>query len=805
MPNRINHNLPMNSANQNVQQTHLLTKANTKHDAIQSASESTNTKLDQFSGAINNAAIGDGTVKLQTYCYGHDVANGQARALKVDANGRLECNVADIELHTGDIALSVDGLETLIGTTNTKLQSDLDFAGQPNSIGDGQNMKRTMNYGHDSAAGQMRPLKVDADGHLQVDILSSAAPAGTATEATLAAAEAHLGNVETAVQLMDDVVTAQNAAHPSKANAVGGRYYTDNTFRDIRVDNIGKVIVDSPAGSDINLRIDAISNGQTQNGDGTGNKPGVMLDAVNTNIISLNNKFVGGQTTSGMATAANQQVVDLTLQGIDTVLGDIQNAQTQNGDGTGNKPGVMLDAINTNTITGNGKIDTTNSRLGTINTSIGSVDTSLGTVITQFRGQTQDGNGGGNKLGVMIDAINTNTITQNGKIDTSNTNLSNISSAYGSNKCNINISSDAVGLATQTTAAVIAGDTTSIDGKITACNTGAVVLAAGSAAIGKLAANSGVDIGDVDVTSISAGSNRIGMVGIKANEAADGSGTERHLLCDTAGHLQVDVISAPTTTVSGTVTANLSATDNAVLDVIAGDTTSIDGKITACNTGAVVLAAGSAAIGKLAANSGVDIGDVDVTSISAGSNRIGMVAIKANEAADGSGTERHLLCDTAGHLQVDILSSALPSGAAGEISNAAIASAAGNILTKSTLATSAEIKELLSGVTVNQATLSAELDTEHYDKIRLFGETSASVGSDIKVFGSNVSGGTYYFLNNSDLQAQTLTVSGLGSVHYVGAQLDNTPRYIKIFNNSGSTNYTFTKLYMVGSGGRVAV
>jgi hypothetical protein len=42
--------------------------------------------------------------------------------------------------------------------------------------------------------------------------------------------------------------------------------------------------------------------------------------------------------------------------------------------------------------------------------------------------------------------------------------------------------------------------------------------------------------------------------------------------------------------------------------------TSIDGKITACNTGAVVLAAGSAAIGKLAANTGVDICDVDVTS-----------------------------------------------------------------------------------------------------------------------------------------------------------------------------------------------
>lgn len=54
-----------------------------------------------------------------------------------------------------------------------------------------------------------------------------------------------------------------------------------------------------------------------------------------------------------------------------------------------------------------------------------------------------------------------------------------------------------------------------LNGKVTACNTGAVVLAAGTASIGKLAANSGVDIGDVDVTSLPAlavGDNAIGRV-----------------------------------------------------------------------------------------------------------------------------------------------------------------------------------------------------------------------------------------------------------------------------------------------------
>lgn len=99
--------------------------------------------------------------------------------------------------------------------------------------------------------------------------------------------------------------------------------------------------------------------------------------------------------------------------------------------------------------------------------------------------------------------------------------------------------------------------------------------------------------------------------------------------------------------VSGTVTAELSATDNAVLDTIDADTSVLAGAVAGghvqvdvvaapstavTNTdittvaGAVAgghmqvdvvgaLPAGSAAIGKLAANSGVDIGDVDVLSL----------------------------------------------------------------------------------------------------------------------------------------------------------------------------------------------
>ena len=136
-----------------------------------------------------------------------------------------------------------------------------------------------------------------------------------------------------------------------------------------------------------------------------------------------------------------------------------------------------------------------------------------------------------------------------------------------------------------TGAAQTTGNTSlsSIDGKITAVNTGAVVLAAGTAAVGKLAANSGVDIGDVDVLSLPA-------VTI---------GTLPALVAGTANIGDVDVLTMP----------------------------------------AVVLAAGVAEIGKLAAGV-ANIGDVDVLTIAVGTNRIGGTYDVCGQVIDQDGTAR---------------------------------------------------------------------------------------------------------------------------------------------------------------------
>lgn len=128
-----------------------------------------------------------------------------------------------------------------------------------------------------------------------------------------------------------------------------------------------------------------------------------------------------------------------------------------------------------------------------------------------------------------------------------------------------------------------------------------VILQAGTAAVGKLAPNSGVDIGDVDVTSLPTGQNTMA---------------------------------------------------NSTPVVLASDHSDI--KIT-LDSEAVVLGAGSAAIGKLAPNSGVDIGDVDVTSVPAPLNVVGggaeAAALRVTIANDSTGLVS--IDDGGGDISID--------------------------------------------------------------------------------------------------------------------------------------------------------
>ena len=259
---------------------------------------------------------------------------------------------------------------------------------------------------------------------------------------------------------------------------------------------------------------------------------------------------------------------------------------------------------------------------------------------------------------------------------------------------------------------VIAGDTTSIDGKITACNTGAVVVASSALPTGAAsAANQATIITDTgviagDTTSLDAKAPALGtaiMTGSTPVTVATDDTQFAALIADTGNmDTNLNTIAGDTTSVdtktpalgtaimTGSVPTTIATDDTQFaaliadtgsmdtnLGTIAGDTTSLDGKVTACNTGAVVLAAGTAeygklaagvaeignvknsgtfavqstlqagtaAFGKLSANSGVDIGDVDVTSISAGTNLVGDVGLSGARTSGGTTFYKNLDVD----------------------------------------------------------------------------------------------------------------------------------------------------------------
>jgi len=195
-------------------------------------------------------------------------------------------------------------------------------------------------------------------------------------------------------------------------------------------------------------------------------------------------------------------------------------------------------------------------------------------------------------------------------------------------------------------------------------------LPAGTNAIGKLAANTGVDIGDVDVTTLPAitiaAAQTLATVTAITNVVHVDDNASTISIDDGAGAITVDFagtappIGAGVEATALRVTLATDSTGVVSIDDNGGAIT-VDGSLTTVSAVTAItnaLPAGTNAIGKLAANSGVDIGDVDVASMPADTFAADAQAYGKGLLCQGDdGTDRHaMLVDASGHLQVDVLS-----------------------------------------------------------------------------------------------------------------------------------------------------
>lgn len=210
-----------------------------------------------------------------------------------------------------------------------------------------------------------------------------------------------------------------------------------------------------------------------------------------------------------------------------------------------------------------------------------------------------------------------------------------------------------------------AGGSLTVDGAVTA-NAGTGTMTVTDDGSFTLAANSGVDIGDVDVTSVVTGTGASNLG--KAEDAAHSTGdvgvmslvVRNDTLAALAGTdgdyapLQVNAsgalyiqegsaldVSGATVTIDGAHIATegsalgsgvlLQGDDGTDRKNVAVDATSGNVQVDVASA----LPSGTNAIGKLAANSGVDIGDVDVTSVTPGTAASNLG--KAEDAAHSTG------------------------------------------------------------------------------------------------------------------------------------------------------------------------
>lgn len=284
---------------------------------------------------------------------GYDGAAVQV--LKTDAQGELQIDVLSSALPSGAATSAiqtdgsqktqiVDGSGNVISSTANALDVNLKSPITVDVSLDDSN-DSVLVYGFDGTANQ--PLKTDASGELQIDVLSSALPSGAATEATLAtlATQATLSSIDGKIVNCDTAdVTVSACALPTGAATefTLGLVATEATAASIN--GYVSTLAGTVAGSE--LQVDVVSSAlpsgaatsaaqtdgsqKTQIVDGAGDicdvkELSVALAGTDKGLVT--NTIIHGETTGGgggyvdvKVTPSGALTTESTLAGLDAAV-----------------------------------------------------------------------------------------------------------------------------------------------------------------------------------------------------------------------------------------------------------------------------------------------------------------------------------------------------------------------------------------------------------------------------------------------------------------------------------------------------
>ncbi len=716
-------------------------------------------KLTNSIGGANNINLGDGVERLQVLPYARDVANNQTRELRCDTNGRLECSVDALEVTAETINLSTDTLESLIGTTNTKLNGGL-------------------------------PTALTGSGNLKVSIqeqTSTTLPTGAATEAKQDVIETTLTSIEGTLLDLEGLQTSilvDTGVIKGDTTSIDGKITACNT---------GAVVISSsalPTGAStsalqtsLNTKIDTIDGvldnilvdtgvikGDTTSIDG-------KITACNTGAVTVSSSVLPtGGSTSALQTSLNTK--------IDTIDGVLDNILVDTGVIKGDTTSIdgKITACNTGAVTVSSSVLPTGGSTSALQTSLNSKIDTIDGVLDNILVDTGVIKGDTTSIDGKITACNTGAVTisssvlptggstsalqtsLNSKIDTIDGVLDTISSNTSSNLTKLDVIKD---------------DTTSIDGKITACNTGAVTIS--SSALPTGAATSALQGGGLPAALTGSGNLKISL--------EEGSITAN----DTTTHGKLDTLETTLTAIE---------TDAAALEVLQ---TSIDGKLPASLTGSgnlkVSLEEGSITANDTTTHGKLDTLETTLTAIETDAAALEVLQTATNSKLDNVVTAVQLLDDTVGTDdsatptksilvggRVDTTPRTLDNGDIGAIS----ITTAGDVMTDQyhqteTTVTLRDNVSVSAGDLTSVVDLGAALKNKH---ITIYGSTTTAAAKFYIQFGPTTTVADHYIVDATESVLKQKGSSGV--YHYVMSLRDIPERYVSVYCDvTGAAVYQF--------------
>ena len=509
-----------------------------KIDANNTQLTALNTKLDSFSGHTNNTiTLGDGSTQLRTVPLGYDRSNGKAVSFLVDAAGHQQVDAVDVTAK----------IDTLAGAGN-------------NNIGEGSSKLQIYNYGRDVSAGNFKPMVVNSSAE-QIVALSAVDNAVLDTIATNTAnINVNVGDVEINVADLETLQTATN----SKLDTI------DAVLDTIKLDSAAiktavELIDNTVSGSE--LQVDIVASALPSGGATAANQTTLIghVDGVEGKLDTLETTLTAIETDQAalevLHTATNSKLdtIDNVLDTIKTDSAAIKTA-VEILDNTVSGSEIQADIVSSALPSGASTSANQTTLIGHMDEVEGKLDT-LETTLTAI--ETDQA-----ALEVLHTATNSKLDTIDNVLDTIKTDSAAIKTAVeildntvSGSEIQADIVSSALpsGASTSANQTTLIGHMDEVEGKLDTLETTLTAIETDQAALEVLhtATNSKLDTIDSVLDTIKTDSAAIKTAVELLDNAVSGS------------ELQVDVVSVPTTTVTGTVTANLSATDNAVLDDIA--------------------------------------------------------------------------------------------------------------------------------------------------------------------------------------------------------------------------------------------